>query len=1089
MSLAKLTERQFSFSTRSRGQDYYSDGRAELVNAVQFLAEFRVRGARYYAVNFDFKFGIQTIDVKCTCPNFADGFFCKHVWACVLKADEAGIFPEAKTLRKLSLKHPVSAYENLESDEGEDEEELFFDFRKVEPARRPDLSPLTWQAYIQKAQKGFEDTPERFSSRPENQKSLQFVVDFHETQSEGKVCLHLFAQDFLKSGKLGVSKPLSFDHDLLPLLREDGDREILNDLLGKAQPKSEFSYYSTSSRVLIPAQHAKRTLAQISDRGKLFAFGTKQNRHDRHTPFVSYRFESKRWYLGLKLKKLTDAYFLTAHVTDGSASMKVTDPVAVAEGLVLFEDFVAPADLDQFSSWIEIFRRRKEIEIPQNEIDQFLKMFFTDQNPPALTLPDDIQFANRTEIKPTVRLSISGIKDSMLLQCQLQFVYEGIVTDLRSNATELFDVNNRFRVQRDFTCERMIFEQFQTLGLKDAGHFSWLEIRADGILDDDTFIPAMEKALGFGWDVLAHQKTVQAARDFKMEISSGIDWFDLAAEFEFDGATVSLPYLLLSLRSGEKFLPLGNGSYGLLPKEWLNKFGPLAEIAQETETGLRFSKVQAMFLNATLDENVKFKADRKFVVLKSLLEEIKELEPRAPTSAFKGKLRAYQKKGLAWLHFLCENEIGGILADDMGLGKTIQILALLSSRKNPQNPILVVAPKSLIFNWIKEAEKFTPALKILNLTGPGRSGKRMRLREHDIILTTYQSLRMDVEHLKNVNFEYFILDEAHHVKNPKSQAAMACRLIGARKKIALTGTPIENSLTDLFSILAIVLPGLITDSQAQSWAKHNDPEKLKTLTRALTPFILRRTKEQVLKDLPTKSEQVIYCELSPIEMKKYNELKAFYWKSLTGTITKKSFSRSKIEILEALLRLRQAACHQGLLAGSSAGVSSSKFDVLFEQLDSIIKDGHKALIFSQFTSLLALLKPEVEKRQIAYEYLDGQTTDRQQRIENFQNNPDVKLFLLSLKAGGVGLNLTAADYVFILDPWWNPAAEAQAIDRTHRIGQTKKVLAYRLIAKDTVEEKILELQQRKRELARSIMSDEQNILKKLSLKDLEQLFM
>ena len=300
---------------------------------------------------------------------------------------------------------------------------------------------------------------------------------------------------------------------------------------------------------------------------------------------------------------------------------------------------------------------------------------------------------------------------------------------------------------------------------------------------------------------------------------------------------------------------------------------------------------------------------------------------------------------------------------------------------------------------------------------------------------------------------------------------MACRLISAKRKISLSGTPVENSLSDLFSILSIVNPGLITKNQAANWSRTTDAASLKQLARAMRPFVLRRTKTQVLKDLPEKSEQLIYCELSAGERKKYNDLKKFYWSKLSGKLEEKGLARSKIEILEALLRLRQAACHQGLLEEKAKLQKSAKFEVLLDQIDNVIKDGHKALIFSQFTKLLELLKFHLDERGIKYEYLDGQTSDRQERVERFQNDSQIPLFLLSLKAGGVGLNLTAADYVFVLDPWWNPAAEAQAIDRAHRIGQKRKVFAYKLIAKDTVEEKILELQQSKKDLANAIISE------------------
>jgi SNF2 family DNA or RNA helicase len=403
----------------------------------------------------------------------------------------------------------------------------------------------------------------------------------------------------------------------------------------------------------------------------------------------------------------------------------------------------------------------------------------------------------------------------------------------------------------------------------------------------------------------------------------------------------------------------------------------------------------------------------------------------------------------------------------------------------------VLAPKSLIYNWQAESEKFTTHLKTLIYSGADRHAHTKNFEDYDLLITTYQTLRNDVAHFQNINFDFLILDEAHFVKNSQSQINIAAKTLKARKRFALTGTPVENSLMDLFSILSIVTPGLVSETLAQKWVKQSDQETLSKLAKALHPFILRRTKEQVLKDLPEKSEQVLYCELSEQERRKYDELKAYYWSHLSEKFEQKGLNRSKIEVLEALLRLRQAACHQGLLNQTdtpAANFTSSKFELLLEQLESIIHDGHKVLVFSQFTSLLALLKTELNKKHIPFEYLDGQTQDRAERVQNFQSNPNIPLFLLSLKAGGVGLNLTAADYVFILDPWWNPAAEAQAIDRTHRIGQTKKVFAYKIIAKDTVEEKILDLQKRKKEIAKAIISEDAGLLKSMELEDLRELF-
>jgi SNF2 family DNA or RNA helicase len=402
-----------------------------------------------------------------------------------------------------------------------------------------------------------------------------------------------------------------------------------------------------------------------------------------------------------------------------------------------------------------------------------------------------------------------------------------------------------------------------------------------------------------------------------------------------------------------------------------------------------------------------------------------------------------------------------------------------------------VVPKSLIFNWMQEAARFAPALRVLDHTGNQRLRTLEHFDDYDLILTTYGTLRRDVAEFKDICFDYAILDEAQAVKNPTTASAKAARLIRANHRLALSGTPVENHLGELWSLFEYLNPGLLGSKPmfqgTSASARMLDDDSLNVLRRALRPFVLRRTKEQVAQDLPPKMEQTIFCELGKKQRKQYDELRAHYRGALLGLIDEQGMNRSKIQVLEALLRLRQAACHPGLLDKSKAEESSAKLDVLMEQIEEVIDGGSKALIFSQFTTMLGIVRGHLDKAGIVYEYLDGQTRDRQARVERFQADTECKLFLISLKAGGVGLNLTAADHVFLLDPWWNPAVEAQAIDRTHRIGQQRQVFASRIIARDTVEEKVLALQQTKRDLADAIITADNSLIRNLGREDLELL--
>jgi SNF2 family DNA or RNA helicase len=546
-------------------------------------------------------------------------------------------------------------------------------------------------------------------------------------------------------------------------------------------------------------------------------------------------------------------------------------------------------------------------------------------------------------------------------------------------------------------------------------------------------------------------------------------------------------------------ISLGDGSLGMLPQEWLTKYGPLAGLGESKDNTIRFSRKQAGILDAFLAVRPEMTCDETFARIRQELRSFESVSPMAPAAGFTGTLRPYQQEGLGWLHFLQRFGIGGCLADDMGLGKTVQVLALLESRRElrtrPEGanigPTLVVVPRSLMFNWMQEAGRFTPALRILEHSGTARDRQNTgQLQAFDLILTTYGTLRRDIVHLKEITFDYVILDEAQAVKNANTDSAKAVRLLQARHRLAMSGTPVENHVGELWSLFDFLNPGMLGAASVFRQFSANrttGDETVPILARALRPYILRRTKSQVAKDLPARTEETIYCELDEDQRQLYNELRDYYRDNLMARIARDGIKKAGIHVLEALLRLRQAACHPGLLDKNKALLPSAKLDTLLPQIEEVIEEDHKVLIFSQFTSLLAIVRARLDKAGTPYAYLDGKTTDRQACVDRFQTDPACKLFLISLKAGGLGLNLTAAEYVYLLDPWWNPAVEAQAIDRTHRIGQTRPVFAYRLIARDTVEERVLELQKTKRDLADALISEANSTLRSLTREDVELL--
>jgi SNF2 family DNA or RNA helicase len=499
----------------------------------------------------------------------------------------------------------------------------------------------------------------------------------------------------------------------------------------------------------------------------------------------------------------------------------------------------------------------------------------------------------------------------------------------------------------------------------------------------------------------------------------------------------------------------------------------------------------AALLDTLLAAQPGVRADDAFEKIRQSLHRFEGVESVEAPPGFHGELRPYQREGLGWLDYLEKFRFGGILADDMGLGKTIQVLALLQKRRARRQskwPALGVVPRSLVFNWVQEAARFTPKLRVLDYTGPSRHALRESFQDYDLIITTYGTVRSDIAELAQFEFDYVILDEAQAIKNAESQSAKAARLLRGRHRLAMSGTPIENHLGEIWSIFEFLNPGMLGEGSA--FRRYSGGTGLgeggdrTLLAKALRPFILRRTKAQVVQDLPEKSEQTLHCDMEPAQRKLYEELRAHYRSAL---LRKESaeLNRSKIEVLEALLRLRQAACHPGLIDPARAGDPSAKLDMLLPQLAEVVEEGHKVLVFSQFTSFLAIVRERLDQEKLVYEYLDGRTRNRAAHVERYQNDPDCPIFLISLKAGGLGLNLTAAEYEYLLDPWWNPAVEAQAIDRSHRIGQTQHVFAYRLICRDTVEEKILELQQRKRDLADAILNADNRLIQGLTREDLE----
>jgi hypothetical protein len=729
--------------------------------------------------------------------------------------------------------------------------------------------------------------------------------------------------------------------------------------------------------------------------------------------------------------------------------------------------------------------------VPAVEVDELLRELHTLPAVPPIELPETLGVTEvRLKPRPVVRLAADPVVSwqPSKVTAAVTFDYDGVIVsgDVTQNA--LFDEERRRIVRRDLDAERAAREQLYTLGFRE--EYDYNRSRNMPRLGAARSPKAIASLVSAGWVVETEEGRVRAAGDLELEVASGIDWFELRGGAAFGDTRASLPELLAALRQGRSSVTLSDGTIGILPDSWSERLRALSGVGESGADVVRFTRSQVGLLDALLAAMPAAAVDEQFERARRELRSFETLQPADPPASFNGELRHYQRDGLAWLHFLQRFGFGGCLADDMGLGKTVQALALLEERRlTNSGPSLVVVPRSLLFNWRQEAARFTPAMRVLVHEGRDRTKDVSKFAEYDLVLVTYGTLRRDAPLLADQEFDYVILDEAQAIKNATTETAKASRLLRSRHRLAMSGTPVENRIADLWSLFEFLNPGMLGAARVfKALGNGEEAESGRSLiARAVRPFILRRTKEEVAPELPEKLEQTIYVELEPKERKRYDDLRDHYRAALLGRIDKEGIAKSKIQILEALLRLRQAACHSGLLDDKRANESSSKFDLLIPQLIEIVAEGHKALVFSQFTSLLALLRPQLDREQVVYEYLDGQTRDREERVTRFQTDPACGVFLISLKAGGLGLNLTAADYVFLLDPWWNPAVEAQAIDRTHRIGQTRRVFASRLIARDTVEEKVLELQQSKRDLAEAIIGGDSSLIARIRKEDLEVL--
>jgi superfamily II DNA or RNA helicase len=730
-------------------------------------------------------------------------------------------------------------------------------------------------------------------------------------------------------------------------------------------------------------------------------------------------------------------------------------------------------------------------------------------------LPELSQVADVVDLEPTFRVAAGGTLTDA--QVSLRAAYEDFEIDVRADGMtvpvivkppEAGSTKRAKCIRCDIAAQQDAAGRLRDLGLVPAEDGNKFVARGD---DAIRFWTEGIATLPEHWDIFVPDDLVEVqlrdeALTANARVSSGVDWLALRLNFESEGVAVTQEELARCLTEGRRYVRLADGTFARLdPQKVREVLQRQAEIlATGGGNGGKLPLSQAGRIEDLLAQVGKSAVSGDARELFKKLKDIDEIKGARKPRNLKAQLRPYQEQGFHWLWFLHEIGSGGVLADDMGLGKTVQTLALLLAVKAEDAKIegkrkpfkaLIVAPTSVVTNWLREMDKFAPSLRHALWHGAERRERQDELEDADVVVTSYALLRRDEEMLKEIDWRYVILDEAQQIKNPLSATARAAKRLPSDRRLALSGTPIENRLSEIWSIFDFVSPGLLgpLDKFEERYSRPidgGDKTAAERLRATIHPFILRRTKSEVARDLPEKIETDQFCELTGEQASLYAAVLKEVRAQVMGEVERQGLARSHIMILAGLTRLRQAACDPRLLGlpREFGDEDSGKLVALRDLVQTSIAGGHKVLVFSQFVSMLQLIKSAMDEDRVSYEYLDGSTRDRPERVDNFQHEDGPPVFLISLKAGGSGLNLTAADTVIHFDPWWNPAVEDQATDRAHRIGQTKVVTTYRLIAKGTIEEKILELAEKKRELVGAVLSEDVGGAKKLTKGDLEELF-
>lgn len=981
--------------------------------------------------------------VDCTCPECAFNDFCSHTWA-VLNTLQLDLQNPASAITKQLLPNPKDAWKQV-------------------------LNPL--DQFLQVTRQTAAPAP-----TDEPDKSYQTRLLYKVSLEYQHLSISVFEQNVRKSGEWSKGRKMTWGRFASEQFDYLGpvDRQV-QELVRKV---NAFPTYGNMSHVYYNSgvPDTWRLLRLLCEHPNVFTEG------DSNTPLQINQAEIELKLQPTSAEAMAIVPCIGGRPISGWQFEVSRDHGMICHNLGVNQVYLWEAQAPQ----VELVKQlcRQPTTIPRTGVAEVLPRLTAMESSFKVTYPDEMKGQTLTGNAQTIlrlvpRVSDGGLAAEIWVRPQAGGTYfePGEGTDTIATWAR----EERVAVERDLPAERAAAEDCQrSLRLERFVSYRpwrWMLPGGDAALD---FLSELQDWPNPAWTVEWSNSAVPrpdvvgeiTPGDVELEIEQDRDWFGVEGTIDVGGESIPLMAVLDALRNNSKYVQLKGGKWAKIAAEFRDRLAALADLLHRNQSKLSIDVTAAPLLEDLFqDQQINIRAAAEWRQALQKLEQARRHNPSVP-AGLKADLRDYQVDGYKWLSRLAAWGVGGCLADDMGLGKTVQALAILLERREV-GPTLVVAPVSVGFNWVNETHRFAPSLRPHLYRDTERGEFLGDVKAGDIVVASYGLLLRDAEYFTKVNWGTLVLDEAQFIKNSRTKSAQVVRDIKADWRLTLTGTPVENQLSDLWSLFRATSPGLFGSWErfrerfADPIEKQKLPERSQALARTVRPFILRRTKEDVLKELPARTETILTAELSKAERKLYEDARLLALAQISGIDTGKNESR--FQVLAMLTRLRQLACHPHLVDPKWKD-SSAKLDLLLETVEEIREGKHRALIFSQFTSHLEIIRKALDERNISYLYLDGQTPakQRRERVEAFQAGKG-ELFLISLKAGGTGLNLTGADYVIHMDPWWNPAVEDQATDRAHRIGQTKPVMVYRLVAQDTIEQKILALHDQKRNLVAGIM--------------------